>query len=435
MSKVLVIGAARSGLAATRLLLKHGVEVVLTDMKPILEKEELIADGVQVFDNGHPLEILSQKYLYAVKNPGIPYTNEFVKTVQREGIQIINEIELALRFAKEYTVGAITGTNGKTTTTSLLWEMLKRKDEKAIAAGNIGLPLCESLIEAGDVKRDVALEIAAFQLLGCPTFHPLVSVIMNLTPDHLDVFGAIDAYYRAKTLVYQNQRGEDWFLRNIDDANVVAYTQDVKCKVVEFSLTQASDLRIENKTVFLFDTPLFELKDLHIVGKHNVQNAMVAAAMAYKMGVRPEDIQQAIREFKGVEHRIEYVRERDGVRFYNDSKGTNCDATIVALNAFDQPVILLAGGYDKKTGFKDMVPYLDHVKSMIVFGSTKHQLKEIYPEAIVVENLKEAVEVAKTLAKDGDIVLFSPACASYDQFDNYEQRGRFFKDFVNGNES
>ncbi|TFG82331.1 MAG: UDP-N-acetylmuramoyl-L-alanine--D-glutamate ligase [Erysipelotrichales bacterium] len=431
MSKVLVIGAARSGLAATRLLLKHGFEVVLTDAKPVEDKIELQLQGVKVYDNGHPLEILAEHYSFAVKNPGIPYTNEFVIKTQREGIQIINEIELALRYAKDFQVAAVTGTNGKTTTTTLVWEMRKQKDEHAIAAGNIGFPLCESVEYFGNETRDIALEIAAFQLLGCPSLHPRVSVIMNLTPDHLDVFGVSDAYYKAKTLVYKNQRGDDWFLRNLDDANVIAFTHDVKCQVVTFSLHKKADLQLRHEAVYLFETKLFDLADLHIVGRHNVQNAMVAAAMAYKLGVTPNQIQMAIRTFKGVEHRIEYVRDLNGAVYYNDSKGTNCDATIVALKAFDQPVILLAGGYDKKTGFNDLIPYLDHIKAMIVFGATKEQFKAIYPEAKVVENLSEAVDAAVGLATAGDIVLFSPACASYDQFDNYEQRGRIFKALVN----
>ncbi|MGB7595046.1 MAG: UDP-N-acetylmuramoyl-L-alanine--D-glutamate ligase, partial [Erysipelotrichaceae bacterium] len=245
------------------------------------------------------------------------------------------------------------------------------------------------------------------------------------------VFGESEAYYKAKTLVYKNQRGDDWFLRNIDDTNVLAYTNDVKCQVVSFSLNQEADLCLRENVAYLHDLPLFNLLDLHIVGDHNVQNAMVAAAMAYKLGVSVEGIQRAIRAFKGVEHRIEYVREFQGAVYYNDSKGTNCDATIVALKAFKQPVILLAGGYDKKTGFDDMIPYLDRVKSMIVFGATKDQLKKIYPSAIVVRDLKEAVDTAVKLAKEGDIVLLSPACASWDQFDNYEQRGRIFKDLIN----
>ena len=432
MSKVLVIGAARSGLAATRLLLKHGYEVVLTDAKAIDDKDELQKRGVKIYENGHPLEILAEHYSFAVKNPGIPYTNEFVLKAQREGIEIINEIELALRYAKEFSLGAITGTNGKTTTTTLLWEMLKKKDDHAIAAGNIGFPLCESAEHFGREKRDVALEIAAFQLLGCPSLHPRVSVIMNLKPDHLDVFGESETYYRTKTLVYKNQRGDDWFLRNIDDANVLAYTTDVKCQIVTFSLEKPADLQIKDNRVYLFNLFLFDLSDLHIVGRHNVQNTMVAAAMAVKLGVDPKDIRDAIRAFPGVEHRIEFVRDLNGVAYYNDSKGTNCDATIVALKAFDQTVILIAGGYDKKTGFNDMLPYLDKVKIMIVFGATKEQFKAIYPAAIVVENLLKASDIAMKLAKAGDIVLFSPACASYDQFDNYEQRGRIFKDYING---
>ena len=427
--KVLVLGAARSGISVTRLLLKQGHTVVLNDAQAISASIPFDDPKLTVIEGSHPESLWDENFDCVIKNPGIPHTLPFLKGFISRNIPILNEIEYASSLA-DYRYGAITGTNGKTTTTALLGELLKTLNPHNGAYGNIGIALSDLVLEHPDEKLSVALEIAAFQLLGTFNFRPDVSVIMNLTPDHLDVFKDVDEYYKAKTLVYKNQKGEDWFLRNLDDDNIVTHTQECPCTVVSFSLEKAADVCLKDKAIWLFDTKLFDLKDLKLVGMHNVQNAMVAAAMAYKLGVSADKIQQGIRDFNGVEHRIEYVETVNEVPYYNDSKGTNAEATVVALKAFESPVILLAGGYDKKTGFAALVPYLDNVKTMIVFGETKHQLKALYPQALVLENLTEAVDKAHQLAKAGDVVLFSPACASYDQFDNYEQRGRIFKELV-----
>jgi len=427
--KVLVLGAARSGIAVTKLLLKEGHTVVLNDSQSIVPQLHFEDPKLTLIEGSHPESLWDENFDLLIKNPGIPHTLPFLKGFTDQNIPIINEIEYASSLV-DYKYGAVTGTNGKTTTTALLGELLKSLNPHNGAYGNIGIALSDLVLDYPDEKLSVAVEIAAFQLLGTFKFHPTVSVIMNLTPDHLDVFKDTDEYYKAKTLVYQNQSGEDWFLRNIDDENVVQYTKACPCKAVDFSVEKETDLCLKDKAVWLYDIKLFDLKDLKLVGLHNVQNAMVAAAMAYKLGVPVAQIQQGIRDFNGVEHRIEYVKTVNGVPYYNDSKGTNAEATVVALKAFDHPVILLAGGYDKKTGFAAMMPYLDKVKTMLVFGETKHQLKALYPDAIVLENLSEAVVMAHSLSKAGDVVLFSPACASYDQFDNYEQRGRIFKDLV-----
>lgn len=427
--KVLVLGAARSGIAVTKLLLKEGHTVVLNDAQPILTQLHFNDPKLTVIEGSHPESLWDEGFDLVIKNPGIPHTLPFLSGFTAKQIPILNEIEYAASLV-DYRYGAVTGTNGKTTTTALLGELLRKLNPHNGAYGNIGTALSELVLAHKHEQLSVALEIAAFQLLGTVDFHPTVSVIMNLTPDHLDVFKDTEDYYRTKTLVYKNQKGDDWFLRNLDDENIVRMTQNCPCKVIEFSLEKEADLCLKDKAVWLFNQKLFDLNDLKLVGLHNVQNAMVAAAMAYKLGVSVDDIRQGIREFNGVEHRIEFVKTLHGVTYYNDSKGTNAEATVVALKAFDRPVILLAGGYDKKTGFAAMVPHLDRVKTMLVYGETKHQLKALYPQAVVLNDLKEAVELAHSIAKDGDVVLFSPACASYDQFDNYEQRGRIFKDLV-----
>ena len=430
-STVLVIGAGISGLGISKFLCKRGKHVVLTDGKKVAQKEELQAMGIEVYDEGHPDHLRHTNYEYVVKNPGIPYYVDFVNYFVQQVMSIYNEIEVALWYAPNFNVGAITGTNGKTTTTTLLAELLKRKNPLSVAAGNIGKAMSDIVEEHMQDALDVSLEIAAFQLLGTKKFSPSVSVIMNLTPDHVDYFGDVDKYYDAKTIVYRNQSENGYFLRNVDDALVMEYCKNIPCQVLDFSLVRTDvDICVKDGYVYLKDVALFAVSKLHLVGKHNLQNAMVAASMAYLMGVSQQDIEAGIDAFKGVEHRIEYVDEINGVRYYNDSKGTNVDATIVALKAFDQPVHLLAGGYDKKTGFDDLKPYLAKVKQMYVFGEVKDQLLALCPTAMVVNTMEEAIVLAHQNAKEGEVVLLSPACASWDQFPNFEVRGNLFKEKV-----
>ncbi|MBR2991560.1 MAG: UDP-N-acetylmuramoyl-L-alanine--D-glutamate ligase [Solobacterium sp.] len=428
--KALVIGAALSGIAAARLLNEKGYEVVLTDLKEVAEKKELEQEGIKVYDGGHPEFLKKDKYDLIVKNPGIPDAAPFVKAMKDQGYFIYNEIEIGAMFAPHYRFGAITGTNGKTTTTTLLGEFLKTLDPHNGALGNNGYPVCEKVREIGDGDYTFAVEIAAFQLLGTREFHPVVSACMNLTPDHLNVFGTTDAYYKAKMLICRNQTADNWFIINADDANCMEYSKDAPCRLVTFSTEKDADLCIKDGKVTLFGEELFDPAILKIPGMHNVANAMVAAAMAYKLGVTKENIVKVLSEFPGVEHRIQFIRELDGVRYYNDSKGTTPESTIVALKAFPQKVILLGGGYDKKLGFESMRPYLDRIKYLIAFGETKYQLKDLYPDTILVETMDEAIALAHEKAESGDIVLLSPMCASWDQFPNFEVRGERFAEIV-----
>ncbi len=430
MKNVLIIGCAKSGYWASKLLNKKGYEVIITDAKEIKEKKELEELGIKVYDNGHPDFLLNENYEFVVKNPGIPYSNKLVKYFSEKNIPIYTEIETALKYPKNYQIAAITGTNGKTTITTLVYEILK-EEYKAYACGNIGTALSEIVYNHEDEDAKLSLEISAFQLLGAPSFHPSCAVITNLTPDHLDYFDSLDSYYMAKTLVYRNMSGNDWFILNMDDQKVLDYCDDIKCRVVTFSLKKSADLCLINDKVCLFNQVLFNKDDLKIIGKHNLANAMMAAALAFKLGASVDSIRKVISSFKGVEHRIEFVRELDGVRYYNDSKGTNTDSTVVALKAFDKPVILLAGGHDKHTGFDGIKKNADKIKRMITFGETKDQLAKIKDDSIVCETMEEALNEARKIAKKGDVVLLSPACSSYDQFKNFEQRGRIFKELVN----
>ena len=429
--KALIIGAARSGIAITKLLVKEGYSCILLDQKTVDSSQFESLKSIEIIEGKHPEYLWDETFDLIIKNPGIPHTNEFVQGFVKKGYFIYNEIEIALRFASKYQVGAITGTNGKTTTTTMLEALLKKKNTRNTACGNIGLAISEVVYQNGNIDLDCALEIAAFQLIGCDTFKPKISTILNLAPDHLDVFSDVNEYYNAKCRVFMNQDENDIFLKNIDDENIVKLTHNLKAKCYTFSLKGDADIYVKNQHVYFKDIELFNCSNLKVFGMHNVSNALVACVMAYLMGVDVNDIKNVIESFGGVEHRLEYVKTIRNIDFYNDSKATTAESTVVALEAFNQQIILLAGGYDKKTGFESLRPYLSKVKNLIAFGDTKHQFKELYPQTMLVNDMYEAINLAYSLAQDNDKIVLSPACASYDQFENYEQRGRIFKEYVN----
>ncbi len=433
MEKVLVVGAAKSGLAACKFLNKNGYDVYLTDAKQLANKAELEASGIHVYDGGHPDLLWDLDYKYVVKNPGIRYTVPFIKHFVDKGVKIYNEIEVGLSIQPYHDYVAITGTNGKTTTTTMCQELFKTLNPHNVGVGNIGYPVCEALsnIEEGE-KLTLAVEIGAFQLLGVETFKPHVAVITNLSEDHIDFFGSLDAYYKTKLLVYKNQDENDYFLRNVDDEAIMQYVKDCPSQIVDFSLYRQDTTvhRTDNK-IWFNDVMLVDLSKFNLPGIHNIQNCMIASAVAYLMGIAPETINEVLTNFKPVPHRIEFVRELNGVKYYNDSKGTNVDSTIVALKSFDQPVHLLVGGYDKKVGFDDLIPYCGKVKCMYAFGQTKYMFKEIFDPVEIFETMDEATIAASKAAVAGDVVLLSPVCASWDQYPNFEVRGDIFKDIVN----
>ena len=429
METVLVIGAARSGVAVSKLLNNNGYKVILTDSNEVKEKMDLESLGIEVVDNGHPDWLLKKEYPFVVKNPGIPYRVPIVKYFKEQGVPIYTEIEIAYRFAPEFRYAAVTGTDGKTTVTTLLYEMLNAK-QKALVAGNIGTPLSELALVHQKEAFNVALELSNFQLMGIDTFQPKISVVTNLAPDHLDYMDSLEAYYQSKMLIYKNCNSSDWFIRNIDDENIVKYAQDIPCQVIDFSLKQKADLYKDDTYAYLNDEILFKLSDLKIVGDFNCGNAMMAACMAYKMGIDLETIQAVIQSFKGVEHRIEYVDTIDGVRIYNDSKATNTHAACAALSAFDKNVILLCGGKDKHISFDDLKQYDHKIKHCFSFGQTKDHFKSIFTNQTSCQTMKDALDYAVEIMEEGDVILLSPACSSFDQFKNYEIRGEIFKDLV-----
>ena len=439
--KVLVVGLARSGMAAIRVLKKLGAEVTLSESKKkddIKEIGFLNENNVEIV--GQDMSVFERDFDFVVKNPGVPYRSPMMQKLQERNIPVITEIELAYQVAKPQHYIAITGTNGKTTTSTLTYEILRRAfPGKAHLCGNIGIPLCEIVMENGLMEEGghyIALEISNFQLVNIDKFRPEVATIINLTPDHIDFMGSLDNYYKSKTEVYRNMAGNDVFLLNADDPVVKEYTDryPVKCAKESFSTdSQSADCFAKDGYLEIKGEKIIPLNAIKIVGKHNLQNVMIAVSAAKAIGISNDVILEAVSSFKGVEHRIEFVREIDGVKYYNDSKGTNTDATITALKAFDRGVILLVGGFEKGLPMDEMKKHLGCVKKIIGFGACGARLVHdlVGEDGIVVTTLDEAVAEANKIAESGDTVLLSPTTSSFDQYSCFEERGDHFKKIIN----
>ena len=439
--KVLVVGLARSGMAAIKVLHKLGADIILSERKPAEELKELATLkelGVTIVDQS--MEVFDQHYDLCVKNPGVPYRSPFMEALAQHGVPVITEIELAFQVAKPQHYIAITGTNGKTTTTTLVYEILNAAfPGKAHLCGNIGIPLCEIVMEEGLMEESdhyIALEISNYQLVNIDRFRPDVATIINLTPDHVDFMGSLEAYYKSKTEVYRNMKPEDTFILNADDPVLAEYVEKypVPATVKSFSLDNTdTDNYVKDGQLFVGDEPVLPLTSIRLPGKHNLQNVMIAVSVAKVLGISNETIQEVVEGFTGVEHRIEFVRELDGVRYYNDSKGTNTDATVTALKAFDKGVILLLGGFEKGLPMDDVKAHLGCVKKVIGFGACGPRLvaDTVGEDGIVVTTLDEAVAEAVKIAEPGDTVLLSPTTSSFDQYSCFEERGDHFKKLVN----
>lgn len=439
--KVLVVGLARSGMAAIKVLHKLGADIVLSERKPAEELKELATLkelGVTIVDQS--MEVFDQKYDLCVKNPGVPYRSPFMEALAQHGVPVITEIELAFQVAKPQHYIAITGTNGKTTTTTLVYEILNAAfPGKAHLCGNIGIPLCEIVMEEGLMEESdhyIALEISNYQLVNIDRFRPDVATIINLTPDHVDFMGSLEAYYKSKTEVYRNMKPEDTFILNADDPVLAEYVEKypVPATVKSFSLDNTdTDNYVKDGELYVGDEAVLPLTSVRLPGKHNLQNVMIAVSVAKVLGIANETIKEVVEGFIGVEHRIEFVRELDGVRYYNDSKGTNTDATVTALKAFDKGVILLLGGFEKGLPMDDVKAHLGCVKKVIGFGACGPRLvaDTVGEDGIVVTTLDEAVAEAVKIAEPGDTVLLSPTTSSFDQYTCFEERGDHFKKLVN----
>ncbi|MEQ6375238.1 UDP-N-acetylmuramoyl-L-alanine--D-glutamate ligase [Bacillaceae bacterium S4-13-56] len=434
---ILVLGLAKSGEAAARLLHRSGCMVRINDYQeegknPLVQ--ELRKEGLEVITGGHPLTVLSDIEL-VVKNPGIPYSNSIVKEAIKRKIPVITEVDLAGRMIKGSIIG-ITGSNGKTTTTTLIYKMIEQDHIPVEIAGNIGKTASLVASEA-DPEAVFVVELSSFQLMGIQIFRPHISVWLNLFEAHLDYHGTMDEYAKAKAKIFKNQTSDDYFVYNADDLSIRQFLLECKAKVIPFSTTskQLEGAWVDDEWIYFRDERVIRLSQVVLVGKHNLENILAAIASSKLIGVNNESIVHVLETFGGVEHRLQFVKELNGRRFYNDSKATNILATSKALEAFEQPVILLAGGLDRGNSFDSLLPHLNYVKALVVFGQTSEKIKEIgkqkgITKIIKVDNVREAAVKAYEISEEGDIILLSPACASWDQYRTFEERGDMFMNAV-----
>lgn len=443
--KVLVFGSGKSGIAAVKLLYHQKADIVLFDGNIELDvsrvKEALgeIAGSIRIKLGNLEKEELETLDL-AVLSPGVPVDLPIVEAMKNAGVKIWGEIELAYRCGRG-NVLAITGTNGKTTTTSLLGEIMGAAYEDVRVVGNIGVPYTE-MVEGSTEDTVTVAEISSFQLETIDTFCPKVSAVLNITPDHLNRHHTMENYIAAKLSITKNQTMEDTCVLNYEDEELRKFGEIAKVSVLYFSSARKLEkgLYLDGRDIMYADGTNVEkvicVDELNILGMHNYENAMAASAMALSYGVDLGVIRTVLRQFQAVEHRIEYVTEKRGVRFYNDSKGTNPDAAIKGIQAMDRPTCLIGGGYDKESEYNEWIDSFNgKVKKLVLIGQTREKIaqtaeKHGFHDYVFAESLQEAVDICYANAESGDAVLLSPACASWGMFPNYEVRGKMFKEMV-----
>ncbi|MGN7380331.1 UDP-N-acetylmuramoyl-L-alanine--D-glutamate ligase [Paenibacillus sp. SAFN-117] len=462
--EVIVLGLAKSGMAAAVRFHELGAKVTVNDRKDrnqCPEADPLEALGISVVCGGHPDSLIHEGVALVVKNPGIPYGAEPVRKALELGIEVVTEVEVAYQLSEAPIIG-ITGSNGKTTTTTWVGEMLAKAGKSPIVAGNIGRALCDA---ANDATKDhwLVAELSSFQLKGTDQFRPRIACLLNVYETHLDYHGTMSDYTASKAKLFANQYKEDIAVLNWDDTECRLLSTKVQARVFPFSMKEelkegvylrrhAETGRLERDIVYRDSEgtvhPIIRAEEIGIPGDFNVGNGLAAAAIAIAAGVPLPYIAESLREFRGVEHRLEYVRTCRNIAYYNNSKATNPAATIKALEVFDQPIVLIAGGMDrqgtdKEMDYRELEPYLrDKVKAAVFLGETRDKLANVARSAGMTrvrlvdngsspsETLAQAVKYAEELAEPGDVVLLSPACASWDMFPSFEERGRMFKESV-----
>ncbi|MGE7779232.1 UDP-N-acetylmuramoyl-L-alanine--D-glutamate ligase [Peribacillus sp. NPDC097264] len=436
--KVLVLGLAKSGVTAASLLHKLGAFVTVNDMKPLSENPEaqgLLEQGIKVICGSHPIELLDEGFEFIVKNPGIPYSNPLVKGALEKGIPVITEVELAYQISEAPFLG-ITGTNGKTTTTTLIFEMMQAGKKSPLIAGNIGT-VASGVAEKATAADTIVIELSSFQLMGIEEFRPEISIVTNLYDAHLDYHSSKQEYAEAKAAIARNQTASDFMIFNADQVDVKNMTKKTKAELVPFSteVKYENGAYVEDGAVYFRGEKVIAVSDIALPGKHNLENVLAAISAVKLKGVSNEAIHTVLTTFGGVEHRLQYVATIEKRKFYNDSKATNILAASKALTSFTEPVILLAGGLDRGNEFDELKPAMKHVKAVITFGETAEKIERIAKELGIthikrVDNVVKAVPVAFDLSNEGDCILLSPACASWDQYKTFEQRGDMFMEAV-----
>ena len=439
--KILILGFARSGYQAAKLLIKRNNEVYLNELK---EEKDLDSEqvkelkdlGVNVILGSHPDDLLDKSFDYLIKNPGVPIDHKYVLKAKELGIEVINEVEMAYHLLpKDVSIIGITGTNGKTTTTTLTYEILKEAfGDKVHLAGNIGYPL-SSIVE--DVKTDdiIVMEVSCQQGENFKEFHPHIGVITNLSEAHIDFMKTYEHYKETKVRMLYNQEISDIAILNIDNKDVIDSTKEIKSIKKYFSSTKdINGCHLVDRSIYYDLDRVMSIDDIKIKGMHNVENVMASIMVVKEYGVSNEIINKVVSNFKGVEHRLEYVDTIDGVEYYNDTEATNIKCTQIALSSFNCPIILFLGGLERGQNFEDLNPYMENVKAIIAIGECRERVKD-YAESLkkdvyVYEHLKDGFDKVKELTSPGDVVLLSPASASWDQYKECEIRGAEFKDKV-----
>ena len=443
--KVLLIGLAKTGISTIKHLNKLGARVVVNDikdkeiLKPILEELSAL-NNIEYILGYHPENI--DDIDMTVVSPGVPLDLPFILKIKSKNIEIIGEVELAYRLSKNPMFIGITGTNGKTTTTSLVGEIFKKASKDTYIVGNIGNPVIDT-VDTANENSVLVTELSSFQLESIDTFKPHVSAILNFTEDHLNRHHTMEAYIKAKSRIFENQDSKDFCILNYDDEGVKSISDNVKAKKIFFSRKSILDCGLyldkEQNIVINIDKEitLLNKNELSLPGNHNLENCMAAAAIAYVSNIDIDVIKEVLKTFAGVEHRQEFVRNLNGVMFVNDSKATNPDSSIKAVQSYNKPIVLIAGGMDKHSNFEQFLDAAkENVYALVLLGETAQKIKECaqnkgFDNITVVKDMKEAVNASYQIAKDGDVVLLSPACASWDMYKSFEVRGIDFKDNVN----
>ena len=431
--KVLVLGLAKSGESAARLLDKLGAIVTVNDGKPFEENpaaQSLLEEGIKVVTGGHPLELLDEDFEWMVKNPGIPYNNPMVMRALEKKIPVITEVELAYLISDAPIIG-ITGSNGKTTTTTMIAEVLTAGGQNGLLSGNIGFPASQVAQDAGETDT-LVMELSSFQLMGIETFHPEIAVITNLMPTHLDYHGSFEEYVAAKWNIQKNMTASDHVVLNFNQDLAKELAKKTAAKVLPFSTKEKVDGAYLDGDVLTFrGEAIMKASELGVPGSHNVENALATIAVAKLRGIDNQVIRETLAHFGGVKHRLQYVGEINQVKFYNDSKSTNILATQKALSGFDNSkVILIAGGLDRGNEFDELVPDIKGLKKMVILGESAARVKRAADQAEVsyldASDVRDATRKAFSVAEPGDVVLLSPANASWDMYKNFEVRGDEF---------
>ncbi|WP_134700269.1 UDP-N-acetylmuramoyl-L-alanine--D-glutamate ligase [Ammoniphilus sp. YIM 78166] len=440
---VVVLGLARSGMAVSRLLAQKGAQVIVNDQKPEAELSgvsELQALGIQVITGGHPEGLIHPGTDLVVKNPGIPYSSEPVQQALRLGVPVITEVELAADWSSAPLIG-ITGSNGKTTTTTLVGLILEEAGKNPIVAGNIGTVLCEKA-ETARHDQIIVAELSSFQLKGTVHFRPAIGCLLNITPAHLDYHQTWEDYITSKGKLFSNMQDEDVAVLNGDNPGCLEVAKSVRCRTLWFSRQREVEQGSYVKDGFVYfragdrEEKIISIDEIGIPGAHNLENVLAATAITKSVGVESSVLKNVLTTFMGVEHRLEFVTEWKGVKYYNNSKATNAEATIKALESFRSPIVLIAGGLDRGDEFLELIPILEQkVKGIVAYGQTKEKFINIGNKAGLkqlasVDNVNEAVLQASKMATAGDIILLSPACASWDMYRSFEERGSIFKESV-----